>query len=279
LYAQNVSKIPYQIDVPFPPETEFRGKNILVSDEDFFCSSSKFVSRLSRGKIVDFYRGYFLSQGYKEIKDSNIPEKISMFSKGMRRSFTLCVYYHDKKSDLTYYFIDNFKMLHAYPLANRKVTQPQKLEFMPVYSQAMELGKGDKNEKEIGAVYIGKGTIDEIVEFYLKNMPEFGWNLTNKQIQHTKSKLWDAVAVISGLDLSVKSQVADALIGEDVSVDIEMALLTFSSNDKEKSEKKCIISILQFNDSYEDLEKNEVVSTNFLKKYGRNLINVHYRKE
>lgn len=292
-----------------PYNTDLVKKDV-TSDDTCVITRYKYSSKLSKEEIAAFYRDYFSSQGLKEQKiidlvpeeNTDIPGQLKIaivFKKGILETAILSIYYYDEEEGTTFYSLNETRMKYAVTLSDRFITKSQKLSFMPVYKETTQLAPLQAAGKRQGVSYLIKGDVTEVINFYLKEMPAFKWQLTasyphkgtrnvykaltagedfREALARTPKEMFGNMKVsIEGNNIVYETggrkfflDTEDMMPG--VEATIEGTTLIFEKDNN----KKCIININQFQDSPEVLQELKIVNPVFLEKYGNILLGVTY---
>jgi hypothetical protein len=248
----------------FPYHTEMLDKKI-TRDEDYIIGYYHFRSQLSKEEIIKYYRDYFSALGFTE---EILPKKDHMFyfKNGIMNSALLNVYYTDKENR-TFYLLDTLKLKYVISASDFKCQNPQKLDLIPInynYTQAIF---AERNQDKKAVQYLTFESVESVANFYLKNMPFFGWSLVNQENFEGNSNFMEASG--KGYDEQKVKEYLDDFPG--LNTNVKVIGLSFKSKSSH-----CAINITQFLDSANQLKKSRIINPEVLAKYGDVLITVEW---
>ena len=171
----------YALSLPHPPDSE------LIEE-----GTDQYRSLLTQGEILRFYQQKLTREGWKQVDAAlqqvpgfNSLNRTFNFAKGSD-NLTLAfspftaegfVFYTISAGEPT----DPGGPAEVQELSSDDMFKdPESLDFMPVYPGSKQI---DYRRISSG-IYIGymaDGGIDEIKEFYLQGMPEYGWSLAGQE--------------------------------------------------------------------------------------------------
>lgn len=198
----------YSLDIPCPPNTE------LIEE-----GARQYRSLLTQDKILKFYRQKLTREGWRQV---NAPvQQVSGFN-SLNRTFnfvkgsdTLALTFSPFTAEgFVFYAIDVGPPSGVDNLAedenlsvDNALKEPEPLDFMPVYPGSKQVD----SRRISSGIYFGymvNEEVEEIKEFYLEGMPEYGWNFTGQESLDEKgynlSEIGSANVEMTGVTLEFK---------------------------------------------------------------------------
>lgn len=264
-----------------PYSTELISKDEKKREKDLSVLYN-YTSQLDKEDILDFYREIFLSEGLEE---TSVSESVFTFKslykyvaiifvpslKGKKIDYYLAIIAMNKKA------IQEFESNKAYSGRSKfsptiRVTQPKKINFMPVFPRAKQLEYVNWEKARpplISIGYLSRRSSAEVIGFYLNKMPSFGWTLTKREPHdgtYSVSEWLPKIAPVSSFCTSCEG----SLPAEVPLLKIKGETLTFA-----KGNKKCILTVHTFADIVK-LSVGTVYDLSVVRKNGNTVIGVVY---
>ena len=171
----------YALGLPHPPDTE------LIEE-----GTGQYRSLLTQGEILRFYQQKLTREGWRQV-DVSLQQAFGFNSLNRTFNFvkgndTLTLTFSPFTAEgFVFYTISAGEPSEAGGPAEAQelssddmFKEPESLDFMPVYPGSKQI---DYRRISSG-IYIGymaDGEIDEVKEFYLRGMPEYGWSLAGQE--------------------------------------------------------------------------------------------------
>lgn len=266
---------PIKLEVLHPAGSELLKKKI-EDTKTYVTADYRYKGKLSQEELQEFYREIFLSEGLKENSSSwdeynkgNV--KTFIFERGVITAITLGMFTSSVNQDETIYSVHIFETKDLLFLATLKFELPKALKFMPTYLNAKQFAYTPLNDT-MGVSYLVPGDVKDLIEFYLKEMPKRGWNLTGRKDREGRYNLF--VALTMGLPgvplLKEKLNKTPEDLAPGVDVEVEGSTLSF-----DRGQERCVMVINKFLDPPELLKAMRIDPAAF-EKHGRILFSVEY---
>ncbi|MFA7677325.1 MAG: hypothetical protein WCY34_04060 [Candidatus Omnitrophota bacterium] len=255
----------------------------------------KYVSDLSKEKILDFYRNLFAKQNMVELdkETNNISESAYIFKGDLEKATVFflpsfkkgvtnyCIFARSQKTASKNFSKRVFnKALLKQAKSEKKafeifgyISPPKAVGFMPMQEGIRQLTYAsweDSQPRVIGIGYVTSRVSPEVVNFYLENMPGFGWGLSERKSNkgtYTISQWFPIIAPYSPF-----CPTCEGILPLEVPpLKVYGETLTFV-----REGQKCVITAYTFADILEIAEKQTVYDISFMKKYGTTIITVVY---
>lgn len=261
--------LPYLL---YPPSTVVVENNP-QRGEGFSFLLCTLRTKISQDQVLAFYRNRLLTQGYKEKKNGQ--EHLYIFEKGYLNTVMLRFIPYNTVPNPTLYLFYDRRIDYAFSLSD-EFTKPQRVGFMPLYPRMSQYSLMQRPSLTAG-IYLGFGSVDEIVSFYRDHMPAYNWRLKDSQHYQGKCHLFTALAFGDGHSNALKPEELKELL-PDAEVNIQASALIFEQEGSGREDKKCYLQIIQFRDSPSVLKEKRIVNPGLLKKYGNALISFNIRE-
>jgi len=240
-------------------------------------------SKASMEEVLEYYRGAFVQQGFKEQKLNNTSNP-DIFINNKEKTIILLVFPPSLNEQETAYSLTIGKMAEttiskeqlASSLSNfsNNIRDPQKLDFMPVYPNAKQFEYGTwEASLSVGVAYVSHDSAEAIEKFYLDEMPSYQWDLVDRepsQGAYNFSEWFSKIAPYSQFCSKCNSSLMqDEFLGIPP-LTIKGSKLTFAADGK-----KCVITIYTFQDIIEKAQ-GTMYDLSFMKQYGNTIIGIVY---
>jgi hypothetical protein len=261
----------YISEVPHPFQTDLIKKDTKEFNKVYLLFSFKYKTRASQEETMKLYREFFLSKGLKEdhFWDERNKGDIKFLEfkrgTGLITRATVGMYTNALDTDEVIYEVNVTEAEDALFLSTLTFKPAQPLKFMTPYIGANEFSRGEK-KGQMGVSYLIPADTKDVIEFYLKDMPKHGWNLTARKDREGRYNLF--VALTMGFSEQLPMKAEEYTPGIDV--DVEGSTLIF-----ERNKERCIITINKFRDT-SDVLKELRINPAPLEKYGRIYFSVMY---
>jgi len=255
-----------QTQTPFPKYTEIISQK-KTSEANVERIVSHCCSSLSKEEILQFYKEIFFSQKMKggESFGSDIImfERFPFLSKSIR--------FIDENSNRRCYILEEnyYKNIKVLPTAG--FTSPQKLDFMPTLSNAMQFVYSTYFYPMTAVWYLSFATPDEICDFYIKNMPSFGWKLKDVVVNKGIFNFYDFFLMVDPFSKALPMFKDYGYQDFIPPLSLYGKTLTFIKEDK----SRITITVYKFDDILQKAE-NSVWDVSDFKNYGTTIIGIFY---
>lgn len=265
-------------------------------------SLRKYSSSFSEDRIVDFYRDFFSQQGleelYPEDKDSLVqgtPDDRFEFVGEHTRATIIFV---PSVNSRVKYYVSIYDRRDLYKIGKRKkaawskqkrkkalksgktikffenITDPRKVDFMPIYPDVMQLEYVDWNSvgrPMISIGYLTSKDSSKVVNFYIENMPSFGWTLTKRDAHYLKNyETSEWIPMVAPYTYCAHNSCEPLLPQEIPLLSVRGETLTFKNR-----KEKCVITIHAFDDIVRK-SKSTIYDLSVVEKYGSTAIGIAY---
>lgn len=261
---------------PHPFKTRFIGKTI-ESEPGAPCeiTSYRYVSALSVEEVADFYRNLLSQEGFTQLDEPDIAPNnsrtgILMFHKGFTERVNVNVGLRKLSTKELRYKVNVYQERDLLYTSDYDFVKPQRHETLPVPFGASEAVPKKKVDFTGGGkylkdrvMYLVRGDVDEVISFYLKEMPEYDWKLTHNEAFEGKRNIIEAFGGQGHLKKFLEYGVDPYSIYPGIEIDTKGISLAYELKDK-----ICYIDIAQLNDSAETLRQMRINPKPF-EKYGR----------
>ncbi len=281
------------LDYPIPYNTSLIDKTInRTKTGDIYLL--EYNSTLSKENILDFYRDNLAKENIKEInynKNKNLPEETFIFEGTLRRIVIFFVAsYNDQATD--YYVLVHENSYLPNPEAGQNVCKscleglknktiklfenisfPHKIDFMPLYPDTKEVEYVNwpiANPPMISIGYLTKSDSAQVIEFYLENMPKFGWELIDRQPRDGMYEASDWVKIVAPETYCAHHPCANILPEPIPPLKLRGETLTF-----EREDQRCIVTIHTFDDIVAK-SKGTIYDLSVVEENGNTAIGVAY---
>ncbi len=229
---------------------------------------------LTEEDVASYYRELFLQQGFVETPTTGKGYRFQGEFKGARLFFSPSFFGEGENTYiLTLYELANKYKVKAPPKDEQKIKvaiirEPHYVDFMPLYQGVKELEYIEWRSANpmLSIGYISHDDSNKVIEFYLKNMPEFGWELFERK-PHTGTyelKQWASI-------IAPYSSFCTECIKERVPpLEIRGETLTFRNG-----VQRCVITVYTF-DNVLNYLNNTKYDISFLEQYGTTIIGIAY---
>jgi hypothetical protein len=176
------------------------------------------------------------------------------------------------EKEKTQFFINiiTFKKLPIIPIYD--LQSPQELKFMPVYSSATQfINYNSPTSPFTGVDYLSHNNPDEISNFYLTNMPSFGWKLIKKEPHSGAYSFFEWLKIVDPFTKIIPSLRSQGYAELVPPLKLNGQTLTF-----EQGSKACTITIYKFEDIVEKARQQTLWDVSVMEKYGDTVIAVFY---
>lgn len=266
---------------PSPPQTELIDKKI-ETIKNMQVVSYRYLSELPQKEIADFYRNFLVNEeGLKEREPEESEGRLTLtFIRGDGSLKTVVVnifgkYAKDLSEELggkISYYLTITENQDILGLSLFKPEHPQILNFAPVYQGSEQFCFYERPSDWKVVSYLTKGNLDDVADFYRKEMKMFKWELTSDNTYDGRFNLFDTF-VMGDPNSKEKSKGEDIWPG--VEVEVRKLILVF----KQKSKRQeCVIHIVQFNDT-PDVLRSVHINPAPLERYGNIFINLIVYKD
>ncbi len=241
----------------------------LLEKEEFTTQGSEVVllrccSKLSYDEILSFYRKRFLAQGLKEFS----LEGIFIFSRGPFITKTL-YFLSEEDNQLCYKLEERYaKRISVLPIAD--FSSPRQLDFMPTFLEATEFVYSTYFAPMTGVWYLSFKDAEEVANFYLKNMPDFGWKLLGDSPRQGVYSFSEWFVLIDPFSKVLPRLEEEGYPEYVPPLKVRGRTLSFT-----KDKESCTITIYKFEDILEKAE-GTVWDVSALATYGTTVIGVFY---
>ncbi|MBN3040554.1 MAG: hypothetical protein JW867_05460 [Candidatus Omnitrophica bacterium] len=164
---------------------------------------------------------------------------------------------------------ERIKKITVFPI--ERFQRPQELDFMPIYPNATEFKYETQFEPMIGVGYNTHDDQSVIKDFFLRQMPDYGWHLDKEESSQGKFGFSKALMIVNPFTKYLtqpQAKVFDKLIPK---LDLKGSTLIF----KDGGSRKCIITVYTFPDFIKIMEKTPI-DVSPAKRFGNTLIAVYY---
>jgi hypothetical protein len=254
----------------------------------------RYDSTLSKEEILDFYRDSFIRQNIKEVdynKRKDLIEGAFVFE-GANRSVS--VLFPPSSEGKTTYFVllrdssslydsksvqEECKSCAAAMKKNKtlkifeNISSPHKVDFMPLYPGVKELEYVDWGIAQppmLSIGYLTKSDSAQTVEFYLENMPGFGWELTDRQTHNNMYGASEWVSIVAPYTYCSRHPCENLLPEPIPPLKLRGETLTFV-----KEKEKCVITVHTFDDMVAK-SKGTIYDLSIIEENGNTAIGIAY---
>lgn len=273
------------------------------SDETEFGTVSlrKYKSSLSEDGVIDFYRDFFSKQGLEELhaedKASLLQDTPDDRFEFVGRHTQATIFFLPSTEDKVRYYISMYDRRELYEIDKKKaarskqkrkkvlkngerivffkdITDPRKVDFMPLYPGVMQLEHVDW--KSVGKSMISIGYLTpkkskDVVNFYIANMPSFGWTLVKRDTHYPKyykSSEW--LPMVAPYTYCAHNSCEPFLPQEIPLLSVRGETLTFKNR-----EEKCVVTAYTFDDIVRK-SKRTIYDLSMVEKHGSTAIGIAY---
>ena len=260
---------------PQPAKTKLVEKDKSVSDRKVTTTYRRYQSQLPPQRVITFYRRMFNKQGFKEEGTSREidPQKNDFtFKKENKKIFLTIIPFSDESCGYTINIVDtpSLKETGLPPgFPNYNFSHPQKLKIMPVYPDSKEF-KNEKHPVALAFGYLTPSPAEEVSDFYLKNMPEYGWSMVSNESNQGSYKLSEWVKIVAPYTKFLLASGCKELEVMLPSLSIRGKTLKF-----ENGMKGCELTVYTFEDIITNLKHMEF-DLSPIEQYGNTVIGVAY---
>ena len=260
-----------------------------VDDEFFSGSSYKYESELNKEQILNFYRDLLKQDGYEQVDpgredrdiivasffkpDSNKTKRI-VFSPGIKKG-TLRFFLYTGTSKLNYGGSGQRSACSAkgaismlYTSVKQPTRQP---DFMPLFSPVKQLEYMEwRDSNTVSAGYISPADSETAINFYLQEMPSYGWVLSERHNNAGKYTIDEWFPMVAPDSKFVPSS-CSGLIEDVPPLKMHGATLRFKRGNED-----CVVTAHTFDNTGRVLRKRPDLSG--IQKFGKTIIGVMYYK-
>lgn len=256
--------------VSLPPQTELikQEKN---SQDKVDTTTSQYCSSLSKEEILKFYRKVFLAQSMQEVP--TVPNSNSVVFERYPFLSNMITFTAAQKSGQTCYFLEEQRFKKIPILPSPGFTAPQKLDFMPTLSQARQFVYSTYWQHMIGVWYLSHSDPDEVCAFYLKDMPSFGWQLTDNLSNQGTYNFYQWFQLMDPFSKAVPMLKARDYEEFIPPLGVRGKTLTFT-----QGTKTCTITMYKFDDIVERA-RTSIWDASVFSQYGSTIIGIFYFPE
>ncbi|MDD3296152.1 MAG: hypothetical protein PHU64_02210 [Candidatus Omnitrophica bacterium] len=180
------------INFPAPWQAKLVDENV-KDNKSSVSGIFKYTSKFSKDRIVDFYHRYFSREGFSEQNTNEIETLTFVRDQDERRVTFLPSPDGQTNYIISFYNInpeikkksrrDNYMQLDT-ELFPGRIAKVEKLNFMPLYSglkgQLEYINWEHATPPVITVGYLSQSNYSDVTRFYLQNMPDFSWRLSER---------------------------------------------------------------------------------------------------
>lgn len=261
-------------------------------------SLRKYSSSLSEDRILDFYRDFSSKKGLEEIyaEDKALQSESDDRFEFAGRHSRIVIIFVPSLNDKVEYYVSMYDRSNAYEINKNKssnrqkgkkalnngkrivffkdITDPRKVDFMPLYHDVMQLEHVDW--KSVGKSMISIGYLtpkkaEDVIKFYIANMPSFGWTLVKRETHYSKyykSSEW--LPMVAPFTYCAYNPCEQFLPQKIPPLSVRGETLTFKNR-----EEKCVVTVHTFDDIVRK-SKRTVYDLSMVEKYGSTAIGIAY---
>lgn len=231
----------------------------------------EYSSCLSKEEIIKFYKESFLSLQMNEIKNS-LQHGIFIFERYPFQSKELN-FKSAQENGKTFYSLTEYFYRNLSIVPSTTFTTPQKLDFMPTFPDAWQFIYSTYWSPMIGVWYLSGSEPEQVCDFYLKNMPSFGWQLADSVSKQGSYNFYQWFQFVDPFSKALPTLQARNYEEFITPLAIRGKTLTFR-----QGEKNCTIAIYKFDDIVEKA-KGTIWDASAFEQYGSTMISVFYFPE
>ncbi len=260
--------------IPVPRQTELSRQEGPVERINYTEVTKNYRSQLSAEEIISFYRRHLSSLGFQELRDPLIPAGFFAFEKTLMhlhplRSVMIRIQ-PGQEGYKTFYSLTEHERTLQPILPFPSFAQPQELDFAPVFGQSRQFVYNTYWHPMIGVGYLSEQDPSVISEFYLKNMPSFGWELAGQESHQGRYSIYEWLLVVDPFTKVIPNM--EVASYDEVVPPLQVRGRTLNFR---RGGESCTITVYNFPDIVERA-RGTFWDAGPIQKYGNTLICVYY---
>lgn len=298
-------------DIDIPNNTQLIDTKSNISNDKGVFDESEFIynSQLTKKNIINFYQRYFDQQGFREElvnTGDQYKKNVFMFQKQAEQKYVKLIFLGAKEGVIKYELdVMEFKSavrknpggckggncglqmdtkVDEYPfhqkdgsvIASLKFVEPKKVNFMPTLLDAKQIEYiewKDAQPPMISAGYLSRQDASTVIDFYLRKMSSYDWELTDNQAHQGAYSVGEWIAMVAPYT-SIRENYTKVFPEKIPLLKIHGATLTFTN-----SSQKCIITVHTFDDAIWLAAQQTFYDLEFMRNCGTTVIGVVYFPE